>query len=50
MSVRILQMDDINGVTNPFKVTEIFRRLGYSILGQAIAITDLELSSQSIVN
>jgi len=40
-------MDDINGVTNPLKVTEIFRRLGYHTLGQAIAIADLELSPQS---
>lgn len=47
MAERILQMDDINLVTNPARVTEIFRKLGYQILGQAIAIADLELSAQS---
>ncbi|MEG4420787.1 TaqI-like C-terminal specificity domain-containing protein [Microcoleus sp. LAD1_D5] len=47
MAERILQMDDINLAINPARVTEIFRKLGYQILGQAIAIADLELSSQS---
>ena len=47
MAERILQMDDINLAIDPARVTEIFRKLGYQILGQAIAIADLELSSQS---
>ncbi|MEG4064958.1 Eco57I restriction-modification methylase domain-containing protein [Microcoleus sp. SVA1_A1] len=47
MVERILQMDDINLAIDPARVMEIFRKLGYEILGQAIAIADLELSSQS---
>lgn len=47
MVERILQMDDINLAINPTKVAEMFLKLGYSILGQAIAITDLELSPQN---
>lgn len=37
MAERILQMDDINLAIDPAGVTEIFRKLGYQILGQAIA-------------
>ena len=47
MAERLLQLDDINNATDPTKVTELFRKLGYGILGQSLDVADLQLSPRS---
>ncbi len=47
MPERLLQLDDIPSMTNPAKVTEVFRKLGYKTLGQSVDVDNLQLSSHS---
>lgn len=48
MAERLLQLDDINNATTPAKVTDLFRKLGYQILGQSLDVDDLQLSPRSV--
>ena len=47
MAERLLQLDDLRGLTDPNRVASLFRQLGYNAEAQPLNLEDLQLTSRS---
>lgn len=47
MPGRYLQLDDLRRLNSPEQITDVFRKLGYSPIGESLDVTDLQLSPRN---